>query len=123
MRPYQRMAQRVRVVTVLTLALLLLTLWANVLLAAGGKDVVASLIFVVCISLPLLILVPGLRSGRWKTFAWLGFVSTLYFAHAVVALFAPRPSLLYVLQLIFSIALFVGALLFIRWRARAAQVQ
>jgi uncharacterized membrane protein len=71
------------------------------------------------LSLPLLILVPGAWRGRFQSFIWLGFVSMLYFALAVVALFSTRWRGLDIAQLVFSIALFVGALLFVRWRARA----
>ncbi len=119
MLPYSRSADIVRKATLVTLALLLLTLALGTLAMPRGERVPYPLVFLAIISLPLLILVPGLWRGSWKTYAWLGFVSMLYFAQAVIVLFSPQLRALDILQLVFSTALFTGALLFIRWHARA----
>jgi uncharacterized membrane protein len=119
MSSYARMAEIARKVTLIALALLLLTLALETLWMPRGSRVPYALLFLVVISLPLLILVPGVWRGGLSSCVWLGFVSMLYFAQAVVALLSSQARALDLLQLLFSIALFTGALLFVRWRARA----
>ena len=70
-------------------------------------------------SLPLLIVVIGIVRGGVIAHAWLSFISLLYFAMAVTELFVPPLQILDVLKLIFSIELFFGAMLYVRWRSRA----
>jgi uncharacterized membrane protein len=70
------------------------------------------------LSLPLLVFLPGLWRGGVRSLAWLSFVSMLYFAQAVTAVFA-APRVVTVLELIASVTLFICTLLFVRWRARA----
>jgi uncharacterized membrane protein len=98
-------------------ALLLLVALDTLIVPTGERH--ANLVVWFGLSLPLLMLAPGAWRGRFQSFIWLGFVSMLYFALAVVALFSSRWRGLDIAQLVFSIALFVGALLFVRWRARA----
>jgi uncharacterized membrane protein len=118
MPPYARNAEWMRQLTLLSLALLLASVVVDTLLMPSG-DRHANPVVWFALSLPLLILVPGAWRGRLTSFTWLGFVSMLYFAQAVVALFSPHWRSLDILQLALSITLFSGALLFVRWRARA----
>lgn len=68
---------------------------------------------------PLLFPVRGLLNARSYTFAWTQFMALFYFAIGVmVAASNPDERLLGVLQVIFSLMLFIGAMLFIRFRAR-----
>lgn len=113
-----RRAQLMRQATLFSLFALLVLVALDTLIVPTGERHANPLIWLV-LSLPLLMLVPGTWRGRFQSFIWLGFVSMLYFAQAVVALFSSRWRGLDIAQLVFSIALFAGALLFVRWRARA----
>lgn len=113
-----RRAQLMRQMTLWSLAALLVLVALDTLIMPTGERRANPVVWCV-LSLPLLILIPGAWRGRFNSFIWLGFVSMLYFAQAVVALFSSRWRGLDVAQLVFSIALFLGALLFVRWRARA----
>ena len=118
MSSYQRKSEWAHKFTLISLALLLLSIVIDTLVApTGGRH--ANPVVWLALSLPLLILLPGLWRGGLNSCVWLGFVSMLYFAQAVVASFSPLWRSLDILQLLFSIALFTGALLFVRWRARA----
>lgn len=113
-----RRAQLMRQATLFSLAALLVLVALDTLIVPTGERHSNPLVWLV-LSLPLLILVPGVWRGRFQSYIWLGFVSMLYFARAVVALFVPNWRGLDIAQLVFSIVLFIGALLFVRWRARA----
>lgn len=113
-----RRAQLMRQMTLFSLFALLVLVALDTLIMPTGERHANPLVWFV-LSLPLLMLVPGAWRGRFQSFIWLGFVSMLYFAQAVVALFSTRWRGLDIAQLVFSIALFAGALLFVRWRARA----
>jgi uncharacterized membrane protein len=118
MLPYARRAELARGIVLFSLAALLLIVALDTLVIPSGARHANPVIWI-ALSLPLLVLVPGMWRGRLGSSTWLGFVSMLYFAQAVVALFSPLRRPLDVMQLLFSIALFSGALLFVRWRARA----
>lgn len=122
MRSYARLAEFARSLTLVCMVLLLVTVIFDTLLMPSQGRAPNPTVWI-ALSLPLVILIPGLVRRNWKTFTWAGFVSMLYFAQAVVALFSPRIRALDMLQVLFSIALFIGALLFVRWRARAARSQ
>lgn len=113
-----RRAQLMHRATLVSLGALLVLVALDTLIVPTGERHANPVVWF-GLSLPLLILVPGAWRGRFQSFIWLGFVSMLYFALAVVALFSTRWRGLDIAQLVFSIALFVGALLFVRWRARA----
>jgi len=69
-------------------------------------------------ALPLLALLPGLRRGRPRSYAWLGFVIQLYFIHGVILAFAPARLAWGLAQILLSALVFVGLIGFIRrWRA------
>ena len=73
----------------------------------------------IVVLLPLLIFLPGLWRGGVRTHVWLCFVVLIYFAAAVTQLFLPQSTALDTIRLLLTVAIFVFALLFIRWRARA----
>ncbi|MCY4183108.1 MAG: DUF2069 domain-containing protein [Gammaproteobacteria bacterium] len=69
-------------------------------------------------ALPLLALLPGLRRGRPRSYAWLGFVIQLYFIHGVILAFAPARLAWGLAQILLSALIFAGLISFIRrWRA------
>lgn len=102
----------------LCIALLLLLVAVDTLIApTGGRQPNPVVWF--ALSLPLLIFIPGVWRGGLYSFAWLSFVSLLYFAQAVTVLFTPLWRGLDILHLAASVMLFVCSLFFVRWRARA----
>ena len=67
---------------------------------------------------PLLLFLPGLLRGAWKSHLWLCFVVLVYFTLTVSRLFGPRRDLADWLELVSIVVLFVSAMLFARWRQR-----
>ncbi len=112
-----RRADWMRKGALLAMLLLLAAIALQTLVAPSGNRQPNVVVWLL-LSLPLLIFLPGLWRGGVRSFAWLSFVSMLYFAQAVTAVFA-APRVLTVLELVASVALFVCTLLFVRWRARA----
>ncbi|MDB6063344.1 MAG: hypothetical protein JWM78_3447 [Verrucomicrobiaceae bacterium] len=114
-------AERARKMTLVSLVLILLLVAINTLIApTGGRS--ANVVVWIALSLPLLVVLPGVLRGGLTSYTWLGFISLLYFAQAVSALFSSASRRYDILQLILSIALFFGALFFVRWRARANRI-
>jgi uncharacterized membrane protein len=64
--------------------------------------------------LPLLIFLPGLRSGNLRVHAWLCFVVLLYFIHAVTTAFVPGSMLYGIVSSLLCTALFVALVVYIR---------
>ena len=67
---------------------------------------------------PLLLFLPGLLRGAWKSYLWLCFVVLVYFTLTVSRLFGPRRDVADWLELASIVVLFVSAMLFARWRQR-----
>ncbi len=68
---------------------------------------------------PLLFPLRGLLYGRPYTFAWTSFLAMFYFIHGVSeAWSAPEVRWLAVLEIIFSLCLYFGAMLFARVRGK-----
>lgn len=99
------------------LLLLAIIAFETVIAPAGERR--PNVVVWVALSLPLLIFLPGLWRGGLRSYAWLSFVSLLYFAQAITALFGAPAQWLPIVSLLASVALFVCTLLFVRWRARA----
>lgn len=64
---------------------------------------------------PLLLFAPGIISGSTRAHSWLCFVVNLYFIKGALAAFDPNRALFGVLEMLVSLAVFVSALLYIRW--------
>lgn len=64
---------------------------------------------------PLLLFTPGIISGSPRAYSWLCFVVNLYFIKGALAAFDPNRSLFGILEMLASLAVFVSALLYIRW--------
>ena len=89
----------------------LLVMWYGVL---APSPVVLSLLL-----LPLVFPFRGLFQGRPYTFAWSSFLILIYFIHGVVEAFAnPTVRLLASLEILCSVAFYLGAILYARWRGR-----
>ena len=68
--------------------------------------------------LPLLIFLPGMMRGNYKTYLWLCFALLIYFTVAVANVVHPRAGWLDVTEVILTLLCFVLAMLFARWRQR-----
>ncbi|WP_122665892.1 DUF2069 domain-containing protein [Pseudomonas viridiflava] len=64
---------------------------------------------------PLLLFAPGIISRSPRAYSWLCFVVNLYFIKGALAAFDPNRALFGVLEMLASLAVFVSALLYIRW--------
>jgi uncharacterized membrane protein len=65
---------------------------------------------------PLLVLTPGMVTGSARGHAWTCFVVKLYFIKGALAAYDPSRSVFGVLEMLASLAVFVSALLYVRWR-------
>lgn len=67
---------------------------------------------------PLLVFLPGLLRGAWKTFIWLCFVLLVYFMVSVMALADAANAAIEWLQLALVCVVFTAGMLYARWRRR-----
>lgn len=65
---------------------------------------------------PLLILVPGMLNGSPRGHSFTCYVVNLYLLKGALAAFDPNRQLFGLLEIAASVAVFVSALLFVRWR-------
>ncbi|MFY1667134.1 DUF2069 domain-containing protein [Pseudomonas sp. Pseu.R1] len=65
---------------------------------------------------PLLLLAPGMLMGSPRGHAWTCFVVNLYFIKGALAAFDASRALFGVLEMLASLAVFISALLYVRWR-------
>jgi uncharacterized membrane protein len=65
---------------------------------------------------PLLLLTPGMLLGSARGHSWTCFVVNLYFIKGALAVFDPNRSTFGALEMLASLAVFVSALLYVRWR-------
>jgi len=102
-----------------------LTLWSLLALVAlismkiaaiSDLEPVSKAVLWCIAALPLLVFMPGLMRGAWKTYLWVCFVLLLYFSVVVTHLFMPGANVLNWLQLIMILLAFVAAMMFARWR-------
>jgi len=91
---------------------LLLMLWPTLLTPPSRFPV--SLLLIVTVT-PLLLPLRGLLDKNLKSCAWSAYISLLYFTHGVIEAFAnPLQRGYAILEIIFSLLLFLGASLYIR---------
>ena len=67
---------------------------------------------------PLVVFLPGLLRGTWKSYIWLCFVLLVYFMGTVSGLAAPPNEACEWLQLVLVCLVFTSAMLYARWRQR-----
>jgi len=68
--------------------------------------------------LPLLLVAPWVITGSALAHAWLALLVNLYFIKGVLATITPDKLWFGILETILSIALFVSAMLYARWRSQ-----
>lgn len=118
--PVAWLAPRAKLTRALSLLLLaaltlLLLLW-NYLVADLGQA--RPLVISVIELLPLLVLAPWIILGSAQAHAWLAIAINLYFIKGILAWFHPDRFWLGLLETGISIALFVSAMLYARWRSQ-----
>ncbi len=112
---------RTRVARVVTLTgyfglILLLTVWNAWL--DPPQSFPRSLVLVVLLA-PLLFPLRGLLHGKPYTHAWTSFLALVYFTLGVgVTYAAPQERIYGVLEIVFSVLLYTGAMLYARYRSR-----
>ncbi len=84
-------------------------------LIGGGHMAGTPLSLLIIVSLPLLLLLPGMKRENHKTLALLSFASLMYFIPLVVNVGEPDRTFFDVLSLVLICILFVAAMLFSRW--------
>lgn len=122
MANYEVLAQRCQRITFLCLMALLIVVAMDTLVIPSRQRA-PNVVVWLFLSLPLAIFLPGIRRGAISSFSWLAFVSLLYFAQSVTALFMPSWRWLDVLHLILTVTLFIGAMLAVRYTARARRAE
>lgn len=98
------------------LALLLALLFAT----AAAAPLPTRVVLAAFATMPLVVFLPGMLRGQWKTFQWLCFVVLLYFMQVVLRLFGPQATLLHWLELLLVCTVFISSMLYARWRRGAA---
>ena len=101
--------------------LTLLMLWLTVLAPPQSVPISMALLLLVG---PLLFPLRGLLHGRPYTHAWTSFLVLIYFIHGVVEAWSNPEVRLYAgLEILFSVLLYSGALLYARHRGRQLRRQ
>lgn len=101
--------------------LILLMLWQTVL--APPQALPISIVLVLLVG-PLLFPLRGLLYGRPYTHAWTSFLVLIYFIHGIVEAWSNPGVRLYAgLEILFSVLLYTGALLYARYRGRQLKAQ
>ncbi|MFT3930321.1 MAG: DUF2069 domain-containing protein [Spongiibacteraceae bacterium] len=108
-----------RATSVCVAALLILILVEIFVTPRTPRTLGVSFVLWAAASLPLLIFLPGMKRQLINSFAWLSFVSLLYFLYGVLVVFTPSPRWVDVLHLVFAVALFLASMLSVRYTARA----
>ncbi len=93
----------------------LLMLW-NTLLAPSSRFPVA-LILLVTVT-PLLLPLRGLLNRNPRSCAWMGYISLFYFIHGAIETYANSERLYPSLELTFSLMLFFGTTLYVRFSGK-----
>jgi uncharacterized membrane protein len=93
---------------------------------AFAKIIIPGSVYGLIWLLPLLAPVYGMLKNKPYTFAWSGFISGAYVAHAFYALMTPESVTdfrLAAFEILFSLGLFFGAVYYIKFRHLAKQSQ
>lgn len=112
------LTQRSRRLVVGSYALLLLLMLYRGLVVQSDSG---SLTPIIAFVLPLVLFLPSIIAHRPRGHAWLAFVSLLYFTQGVMVATLPGSGLRGLLEVIASLALFVGCMGYARFRSRQLQ--
>jgi uncharacterized membrane protein len=88
-------------------------LWHTVL--APPTKIPVALVLLLTVT-PLLLPMRGLLNGKPKSCAWAAYISMLYFIHGSIETYSNTNERLYaMLEVVFSLMLFLGAIAYVRW--------
>ena len=87
----------------------------------GPATVAATAVAWLVQTLPLLILLPGLLKGRYRSHIWMCFVVLIYFVAVVPSLFSPGVKVYDYLMVATTVVLFIGSMLLARWQLTLEQ--
>lgn len=91
----------------------LLMLWHTVL--APPTVLPVALVLLITVT-PLLLPMRGLLNAKHKSCAWAAYLSLFYFIHGAVETYSnPETRIYALLELIFSLILFFGVIIYLRW--------
>ncbi len=93
----------------------LLMLWNTLLAPSSGLPV--ALILLVTVT-PLLLPLRGLLNRNPRSCAWMGYISLFYFIHGAIETYANSERLYPSLELTFSLMLFFGTTLYVRFSGK-----
>ena len=93
----------------------LIMLWNTVISPPEKLPVALALIITVT---PLLLPLRGFIKGNLKSCSWMAYLSMPYFIHGSIEAYARTERLLPSLEVLFSLMLFLGCTLFVRYAAR-----
>ena len=93
----------------------LLMLWNTVISPPEKLPVALALIITVS---PLLLVFRGFLKGNLKSCSWMAYLSMPYFIHGSIEAYARTERLLPSLEVLFSLMLFLGCTLFVRYAGR-----
>ncbi len=93
----------------------LLMLWNTVLAPFSGFPVALILLATVT---PLLLPLRGLLNRNPRSCAWMGYISLFYFTHGAIETYANSERLYPSLELTFSLMLFFGTTLYVRFSGK-----
>lgn len=97
---------------------LLILLWSWHVWLAPPRHWPTALVLAILL-LPLAAPLRGLVHGRPYTFAWTTFLALFYFLHGISeAVGNPAARIYAVIEILLSLTLFTGAMLYARWRSR-----
>jgi uncharacterized membrane protein len=93
----------------------LLMVWNTIISPPEKLPVALALIITVS---PLLLPLRGFIKGNLKSCSWMAYLSMPYFIHGSIETYSRTERLLPALEVLFSLLLFLGATLFVRYAAR-----
>jgi len=92
---------------------LVLTLLLNSLVMTTGLGITTLVIWLLQ-AFPLIVFAPALHRNKQRAFAWLSFVTLMYFVHAVLVAFDPRRTIVGLLEIAACCALFTALIFYLR---------
>lgn len=110
-------ARLARRITLAALCAMVVVLSINILGIAQLAPLSRAVFWVICV-VPLLLFLPGLLRGTWKSYAWMCFALMIYFQAFVTEAFRKPRDLLTLAQIACLLIAFVAAMIYVRLRRK-----
>ena len=117
----KRLALAVKICLVAYFALQLLYFFKTVAMPMGGRA--PNFTIWAVHALPLLLCLPGMLRGNYRSYTWLSFLILMYFLSSVEGVFAPESSHYHSVSLVLVVVIFIACVLIIRWTGLQHQWQ